>query len=306
LTAFFFIILSGLLISSNYLIKSWESNIYESRVLLSKQTKYQKLVLTKNKRDIRLYLDGNLQFSSVDEYRYHEPLVHIPLSLAPYKENILVLGGGDGFVTRELLKYPKIKKITLVDLDSEMIKIAKKNNYLKKLNHNSLQNPKVKIINGDAFKFLENTNEYYDVIIADLPDPNNSALARLYSKEFYKLVRSTLSRTGIFVMQSTSPFFAKEAFWCIDKTVKEANFKNTYPYHVYVPSFGDWGFIMATNFKINPEKIEITVPTKFLNNQTAKNLFNFEKDLATENIKYSTLDKPEILNYYLNGWKYWN
>ena len=139
-----------------------------------------------------------------------------------------------------------------------------------------------------------------------MPDPDNSALARLYSKEFYKLVRNNLSRTGVFVTQSTSPFFAKEAFWCINKTIKEAKFRHTYPYHVYVPAFGDWGFVMASNIVLNHNNINIKVPTRYLDNKTAKELFNFEKDLTVKNIKSSTLDKPEVLNYYLHGWKYWN
>ena len=142
-----FIILTGMIIFSNRLTRSWENNIYESRVILSKQTKYQNIVITKHKDDIRLYINGSLQFSSIDEYRYHDALIHVPFSLAPNKENVLVLGGGDGFAVREILKYPQVKKITLIDLDPEMIKLSKHNNYMRKLNHESFSNPKLKIIN---------------------------------------------------------------------------------------------------------------------------------------------------------------
>lgn len=220
LTILIFVFLAGLFLFSKDIVKYWENSIYDDKVIFSKQTPYQRIVMTKNKEDIRLFIDGNVQFSSIDEYRYHELLIHIPMSLANHKENLLVLGGGDGLAARELLKYDEIKKITLVDLDKEMTELAKTNRYLTDLNKNSFQNKKVEIINEDAFKYLENSNELYDVIIIDLPDPNNSSLARLYSTEFYKIVQKKLSFGGIAVTQSTSPFFSSEAYWCINASLK--------------------------------------------------------------------------------------
>ena len=291
---------------SKELMRVWENTVYDDRVIFSAQTKYQKLILTKNKDDIRLFIDGNVQFSSIDEHRYHELLVHIPMNLAQHKEEVLLLGGGDGLAVRELLKYPEIKNITVVDLDKEMTDLAIKNSFFKELNQNSLLNKKVKIINDDAFKFIENSNKYYDVIIADLPDPNNSSLARLYSKEFYKLIKNKMSKQGIFVTQATSPFFSPEAYWCITETLKSVGYNNVKPYHGYVPSFGDWGFVMASNINYDINDINLDIKTKYLDNELAKKAFVIEKDIQKENIKPSKLDSPEILNYYLKGWKYWN
>lgn len=206
--------LAGFLACSKEIVKIWENSIYEDRVIYSEQTPYQKLIMTKHKEDFRLFIDGNVQFSSIDEYRYHELLVHIPMTTVKQKENILVLGGGDGLAARELLKYPEVKTITVVDLDKAITDLAVNNRLLAELNENSFKNPKVKIINDDAFKFLENSTELYDVIIIDLPDPNNSSLARLYSREFYKLVKKKLAFAGVMVTQATSPFFSAEAFCC--------------------------------------------------------------------------------------------
>ena len=300
------ILLVGLLIFSKELAFYLENSMYDDRVVFSKKTPYQQIVITKNKADVRLFIDGNVQFSTIDEYRYHEPLIHIPMNLVNKKENVLILGGGDGLAARELLKYPEVKKITVVDLDKEMTDLAVKNRIMAELSEHSFENPKVKILNEDAFKFLENSKEYFDVIIIDLPDPNNQSLARLYSKEFYKVVKQKLARNGIAVTQSTSPFFSPEAYWCIEKSLQAAGFKYTKPYHTYVPSFGDWGFILAGNNPINEKNIKITVPTKFLDDSSIESLFHIEKDVKRNNIKASTLDKPEILNYYLNGWRYWN
>ena len=301
------LLLIGVFICSKDLMKYWENNIFDDRVIFSKQTKYQKLVMTKNKEDIRLFIDGNVQFSSVDEHRYHELLVHVPLSLAKYKNNILVLGGGDGLAAREILKHKEVQKITVVDLDEEMTNLAKTNRIVKELSQSSFENPKVKIINTDAFKFVENANEYFDVIIIDLPDPNNSSLARLYSREFYKLVRKKLAKNGLVVSQSTSPFFSPEAYWCVNETMKSAGFSNTYPYHVYVPSFGDWGFILASNVDVDFNKeFKFDIDTKYLDKETFKKAFVIEKDIQRTGINFSTLDRPAILDYYLKGWRYWN
>lgn len=300
------ILLVGMLIFSKEIAFHLENSMYDDRVIFSKKTPYQQIVITKNKEDVRLFIDGNVQFSTIDEYRYHEPLIHIPMNLVKHKENILVLGGGDALATRELLKYQDVKKITVVDLDKEMTDLAVKNRIMAKLSEHSFENPKVKILNEDAFKYLENAKEYFDVIIIDLPDPNNQSLARLYSKEFYKVVKQKLARNGIMVTQSTSPFFSPEAYWCIEESLKAAGFKYTKPYHTYVPSFGDWGFMLASNNPINEKNIKINVPTKFLENNSIDSLFHIEKDVKRKNIKASTLDHPEILNYYLNGWRYWN
>ena len=139
-----------------------------------------------------------------------------------------------------------------------------------------------------------------------MPDPNNSSLARLYSREFYKLVKNRLAKQGVLVTQSTSPFFSPEAYWCIKETLLAADYKHVIPYHGYVPSFGDWGFMLASNVEYDINNIKIDVETKYLDDDIAKKAFFIEKDVKKENIKFSKLDNPEILNYYISGWKYWN
>lgn len=297
--------LFAMFFSSKSLMHNLSKELYQDRIIFSQQTRYQKIVLTKNKDDIRMYIDGNLQFSSIDEYRYHEVLVHIPLGVAPYRYNILILGGGDGLAVREVLKYSDVKRVTVVDIDPVITRISSDNPLLSKINQQSLKNAKVKIINQDAFIFLKNTKDLFDVIIADLPDPNNTSLARLYSKEFYHLVASHLARTGIFLTQATSPFFSNKAFWCISNTIK-ATGMSTNPYHAYIPSFGDWGFVMASKMKLSIDKIKIKVPTRYLEDGIVRNLFIFTKDLIDKNPQVSTIDKPVVLRYYLEGWKYWN
>ncbi|MGD9580289.1 MAG: polyamine aminopropyltransferase [Vampirovibrionia bacterium] len=286
---------------NNYL----EQNLYKDKIIISEQTPYQKLVVTKYNNDIRLFIDGNLQFSSIDEYRYHEGLIHIPASIIPHLENVLILGGGDGLAVKELLKYKSIKKINLVDLDAKMIELFKTNKLLTKLNKNSLNNEKVTTISEDGLNFIKNDNDFYDLIIIDLPDPRTTQLSNLYNKQFYELIDKRLSKTGVMVTQATSPFFANKAFWCVAKTVESA-FPYSSQYHINVMSFGDWGFVIGSNIPINVDNISIKVKTRFLTDETARNSFIFEKDIIEpKNISINTLFDPVIVQYYKESWGNW-
>lgn len=294
----------ALMFFSAQLLRGWHGAIYEDRVLLSRQSEYQKLVLTEHKQDLRLFLNGNLQFSSLDEHRYHEALVHPAYSLAARGERILVLGGGDGLALRELLKHGAVQSIRVVDLDPAVTQLAATHHRLKELNQGSLEDPKVTIVNQDAWAFMDHTDERFDVILMDLPDPNDVSVARLYSREFFGLMARHLARDGVFVTQSTSPFFAPEAFWTIERSVAASGL-STLPYHVNVPSFGDWGFVLAAHFKLESKRIHVDVPTRYLDDDLLPSLFRFPKDVLRPGMTPSTLDEPRVLQAYLRGWKQW-
>lgn len=306
LTVLLAIFLAGMIILSSHFLEHWDKSLYEDRIIHSDQSKYQRIILTKDRDDVRLYLDGNLQFSSVDEYRYHETLVHIPIAISHQLiKRVLLLGAGDGMAVRELLKYPDIEEIVLVDLDEHMVQLGKSNPYVAKLNKNSLASDKVKIIIGDAFGFLDKNQDKFDFIIADLPDPNNNGLARLYSKQFYQKVKHNLNNGGLFVTQATSPYFAPKAYWSIAKTVQAAGFGNIYPYHANVPSFGEWGFVLASDAKLNIANPKITIETRYLDKNNFNNFFAFDKDTIAKDVDTNLLDKPILLDYYLRGWEYY-
>lgn len=307
-----FLILAGLvvlsfLIFSSSLLKKWEQGLYTDRIVDVRQSPYQRIVLTRDRDDLRLFIDGNLQFSSVDEYRYHEVLVHTPFLFKDDIKNVLILGGGDGLAVRELLKYEQLDSITVVDLDPAMIELCSTNPYISKLNDNSLRSERLIVRNEDAFSFVRNAQNKYDLIISDLPDPNNTSLARLYSKEFYVWLNSMLSDEGVLIVQSTSPVFANKAFWCINQTIRATGQWGTLlPCHVYVPSFGDWGFVLGTKKHLTA-KYPLKVETRFLSESSLSSLFYFSKDLqSSDEIEISTLDNPVLARYYREGWKYWN
>jgi spermidine synthase len=296
-----------MLVFSSQALKHWDQMLYNGRIVHSEQTPYQKITLTKSKDDLRLYLNGVLQFSSVDEYRYHESLVMVPMTyVEKVVKRVLVLGAGDGLAVRELLKYSEIEQIVVVDLDSRMTELAKNNAHLININLASLANEKVKIVIDDAFVFLEKNKLLFDLIINDLPDPNTIALSRLYSKQYYRLAKENLTSDGVMVTQATSPFFVKPAFWSIVKTIKAAGFDYTYPYHTNVPSFGDWGFVLSALQPIELMPKRPLEESLFLTNESMLAMFVFEKDLQQIEVDINQIDKPVILDYYLNSWRYFS
>ena len=292
------------LIYSNRLVDIIENRLYQHSIIFSKQTKYQKLIVTSQKGRVAFYINGAIQFDSIDEYRYHEALVHLAMSTTYRHDKVLIIGGGDGMALREVLKYDTLKDVTLVDLDPAITKLFRDNKILSQLNHNSYNNPKVKVINQDAWKFLEESNSLYDVIIVDLPDPNNISLSRLYSKTFYHLLGSHLSHTGAIVTQSTSPLFSKKAFWSINKTIKESSL-HTLPYHTYIPSFGEWGFNIASHIPIKIKKLNPKIELKYLNDNIIKQMQIFPKDMSQVAVETNTLIKHQLLYYYEEGWREW-
>ncbi|HJL14830.1 MAG TPA: polyamine aminopropyltransferase [Sandaracinaceae bacterium LLY-WYZ-13_1] len=300
--------LAALLLFSEELLKPWSDAIYEDRVVLVRQTPYQRIVMTRGGQDVRLFLNGNLQFSSVDEYRYHESLIHPAMELAPSRRHVLVLGGGDGLGVREILAHDGVEEVVLVDLDPAMTELARRHSALRELNRDAMRDGRVDVVHADAMSWLTDHPRRWDVIVADLPDPNDTSLARLYSREFYRLVRRRLARGGVFVTQATSPYFARDAFWCIEATLRDAGFEGTLPYHAYVPSFGDWGFVLAAPERaLEAEDVRIDVPTRYLDADTVPRLFSFARDVrAPRDITPSTLDEPRVLRYYLSGWRHWD
>ncbi|MTI85168.1 MAG: polyamine aminopropyltransferase [Firmicutes bacterium] len=296
------LILLGGIVTGDALSFSMEQKLYKDYIIKSFDTQYQKVTLTKNDKDLRLYLNGNLQFSSLDEYRYHEPLVHIPAAVTPRRNHVLVLGGGDGMAVRELLKYEDVKDITLVDLDKALVEFCREEPLIARINNKSLESPKVKIINQDAYKYLENNQTLYNIIIVDLPDPNNESLNKLYTLEFYTLIKDHLAPGGTVSIQSTSPVFAPKVFWTIVNTVEAVGLE-VFPYHADVPSFGNWGFTLAANYDIKPGKIDIQTDTKYLNNQIIPGMFTFARDEKVDTDAVNTLLKPVILPMYMDAWQ---
>ena len=279
-----------------------EQSYFGDPIVYERHTPYQRLVITRWKDDTRLYLNGNLQFSSRDEARYHEALVLPAMQMAARAERVLILGGGDGLAAREVLKYPQVQSLTLVDLDAEMTQTFATSATLTELNGGALTHPKTRVINADAAQWLEESSEQFDVILIDLPDPSNFSLGKLYSVPMYRQVARHLADGGLIVVQSTSPYFAPHAYWSVVATLEAAGL-STAPYHVYVPSFGEWGFVLAGKGATFPVPERFDVPTRYLTAATAAEMFRFPPDMARRDVEPNYLNTQILVHYFEEDWR---
>ncbi len=277
-----------------------DANLYADEVVLARNTRYQRIVVTHWKDDLRLFLNSHLQFSSRDEYRYHEALVHPGLAAVRDPRRVLVLGGGDGLAVREILRYPAVESITLVDLDPEITKLFKEHSLLRELNRDSLHSHKVRVVNADAFPWLEQNGGQFDFVVIDFPDPTNYALGKLYTTAFYRLLKRHLAPGAFVAVQSTSPLFARQSYWCIHDTMRAAGL-NTWPYHVYVPSFGEWGYVLAGLGEYRQPKVPEGL--RFLDQNSLAGLFHFPSDMARVPVEPNRLNDQTLVRYYDKEWR---
>jgi len=300
-SAVMFVLVLGF-VASDRLVQWGEHGLFGDQVVYATNTPYQRLVITQWKDDTRLYINGNLQFSSRDEYRYHEALVHPALEALPWARRVLVLGGGDGLAMREVLRYKNITHATLVDLDPAMTAAFTTRPDLAALNARSLSDPRVKVINADAAIWLQATTEMFDAVIIDFPDPSSFALGKLYSVPFYGMVKKHVAANGLVVVQSTSPFFAPNAFWTIDATLREVGMK-TFPFHAYVPSFGEWGFIMASPQQEYKPPTSYRLPMRYLNEATTREMFAFPPDMPRRDLPPNRLNTQSLVHEFEHDWR---
>ena len=278
-----------------------EESLYADDIIFSRTTPYQRIVLTRWKDDVRLFLNSHLQFSSKDEYRYHEALVHPGMQSLTRPRRVLILGGGDGLALREVLKYDSVESVTLVDLDPEMTRLFSTNELLRHLNSDSLRSPKLKVVNADAFVWLSGNNETFDFAVVDFPDPNNYALGKLYTTTFYSTLSRHLTESGVAAVQSTSPLYARKSYWCIVKTMETAGL-HTAPYHIYVPSFGEWGYVLASK---RPYAIpSLSMPNlKFVTRDLLPSFFQFPADMSRVETEANYLNNQILVRYYESEWR---
>lgn len=295
----------GLFIYADRISSMEEAAQYPGKIIIAKSSPYQRIVVTRNREDIRLHLNSNLQFSSTDEHRYHEALVHPAAMATQHLKKVLVLGGGDGLAVREILKYPEVQEITMVDLDKEVTSIFKQYPFLAAINEKSLTNSKLKIVNTDAYIWLRSCKEKYDLIIVDFPDPSNYSIGKLYSHSFYTRLLSVLNDDGFASIQCTSPYAAKNTFWSIDTTIRSAG-GNTIPYYNDVPSFGMWGYILMT--KKNQYDVVRNAPKglKFYTKEMFSLMRTFPKDmLPDQDLEINRLNNQSLVRLFEKEWDHY-
>ena len=273
--------------------------LYTDPVAHAERSDYQRIVLTHDGDDTRLYLDGNLQFSSVDEYRYHEALVHPALASHPDPRRVLILGGGDGMAAREVLRHPSVELVQLVDLDPAMTRIF--SGRYAFLNGGSLGDPRVTVTNADAMRWIEEDTRLWDAVIIDFPDPNDYALGKLYTTHFYHLLMPRLAPGAAVSIQATSPYYAAQAYWCVMHTLQASGFE-VRPYQAWVPAFGMWGFALASRAPLPPFG-PLPAGVRSLDAATLEALFVLPPDTARPDAPVNRLDNQALVRLYDEDWR---
>jgi spermidine synthase len=287
-----------------------EQRHFRDKVILQHQSRYQRIVMTEWKDHYWLYINRNLQLSTIDEYLYHEPLVHPAMQLCQQPEDVLVLGGGDGCALREIVKYPSVERIRMVDLDPAMTRLAREHPVFTGFNDSALYDPRVELVHQDAFTFVRDDDARYDAIVIDLPDPKDVDLNRLYTRTFYRWCRERLREPGFLITQAGSPYYAGRAFRCIDTTLQAAGFA-TLPMHNQVLSMGEWGWVLAaTGLPAQRLRQQVAglrfeeVSTRWLNHEAMGAMTRFGKTLPGgpfEPPEINRVARPVLYRYYLQG-----
>jgi spermidine synthase len=277
-----------------------EDHFYQDRIVLAESSAWQRIVVTQGRGGMRLFLNGNLQFAQSDEYRYHEALVHPAMAAHGAPRKVAVLGGGDGLAVREILRHPQVESVTLVDLDPNMTRLFASDPALAALNGGALRSPKVRVVNTDAFQWLQQAQDVFDVIVVDFPDPTNFSIGKLYTNSFYALLEQRLAASGYAVIQTTSPLIARQSFWTVAATIESVGLK-TFPYHAHVPSFGEWGFIIASR---RPWRAPEALPEglRFLTVAGVPPLFDFPRDMARVPAEVNRLSNQALVTTYEREW----
>jgi spermidine synthase len=289
------------LVQADALTTLFEDNLYTDEIVYTKSSPYQRIVVTRGRAGFNLFLNGHLQFSSADEYRYHEALAHPALTLAGSPRRVLILGGGDGLALREVLRYSSVETVTLVDLDPDMTSLSERYPPLGALNAHAYRDPRVEVVNRDAMIWLEESRPPYDVVLIDFPDPNSYSLGKLYTTRFYRLLRQRLTPDAAVAIQCTSPLFARRSYWCVIRTMEAAGF-HVRPYHVPVPSFGIWGFALARGGPFEPPT-HVMPGLRYLNDAVLPTLFVLPADLAPVDVEVNRLNNQVLVRYYESEWK---
>jgi spermidine synthase len=282
-------------------LTTWaEDRFYGDSVIIREDSPYQRVVVSAGPAGVRLFLNGNLQFHSRDEYRYHEALVHPAMAAHGAPKQVLVLGGGDGMAVREILKYDSVERITLVELDPHMTELFSSAPMLRALNGDALRSPKLRVVNADAFAWLEQNPGHYDVIVVDFPDPTNFSIGKLYTTSFYERLDEHLAAGGYAVVQTTSPLIARRSFWTVAATIEATGLTAT-AYHAHVPSFGEWGFIIAGR---RPWRAPTALPAglRFLSVDGLPALFNFPSDMARVPAEPNRLSNQLLVHLFEQEW----
>lgn len=290
------------------IIHQEEQANYEDKVLFSAETQFHKIVITQWHRDHWIFMDKLKNVSSIDEYLFYEPMAHSVFKIGNGLDEVLVIGGENGCLIREILKHESVKKIEVISYDTLLRNFGVEQDYFTSMNQGAFKHEKVDIIHEDLIQFISSIDRQYDAIFIDLPDPRSVETNQYYTIEFYEMVIKILGEDGIMITQAGSPYFATEAFFSIGQTISKAGF-SILPIHNQILTLGEWGwYICSKDLRLDYMKEQLVkfdipeIETKWFNQEAARLVSAFGKtNNDTLNVGINSLENPVVYQYYLKG-----
>jgi spermidine synthase len=247
------------------------------RIIQKMKTPFQRIAVVETEGNTLIYGNGYVMFGTTsDDDLWAELMIHVPMALAQKRERVLIIGGGGGITTREVLRYTEVAEVTTVEIDDTMLGFGKSLEPLVRFNKGSLNDPKVRTVIQDGRAFVESNPGPWDLVVIDLPEPSEEApgLKRLYSWEFYTLLAERLAPGGVVVVACSNPSWLPEYFWSVHATLKSAGFHVLpYRYDAFVDYEEDYGFHVAALRPISPADVRIGVRTRYLSAPRLEELF---------------------------------
>ena len=302
------LLFTAFFIFSKPLISYKEQVDYEDKVLYSAETQFHKLVITQWHQDKWVFIDKLKNLSSIDEYLFYEPMAHSVFRVGNKIKDVLVIGGENGCLIREVLAHASVQQIDVISYDTLLRNIGMEVAFFNELNQHAYRNHKVEILHEHLLDFVSQTARKYDAIFIDLPDPRSIETNQYYTLEFYERIKILLTANGVMITQAGSPYFASKAYFSIGLTIENAGF-NVLPIHNQILTLGEWGWYVCS---VALEKEEMKsrliernvedIETRWFNEEAAKLVSAFGKnDIDTLSLGINTLDNPLVYQYYLKG-----
>ncbi len=277
-----------------------------TRTLAYRKTDFQEMYIVETGAYGKaLVLDGKWQSSAVDEFLYHEPLVHPAMLLHGDPRSVLILGGGEGATAREVLRWKSVERAVMIDIDGEVVEACRK--HLPEMHQGAFDDPRLEVVIEDALKYLDAAKQTFDVVISDLSDPIEEGPSfKLFTKEYFEKTRRVLASGGVFVVQAGPVSPVEMHLHCRLASTLRSVFAHSASLTSYVPTYAaPWSYILASTNPINtrpdPEETDrqlaekTTGGLKMLDGRALLGLYQLPKHLGTaiaEETRVCTLTEP--------------
>ena len=273
-----------------------EASRYGDAIVYAFGGEHGRVVLTSGRGAFQLYVSGALRLSTIDAHRRREALVHPAMAVASRRASVLVVGGGDGGALREILRYPDVERVTLIEPDDALLHAARHQPIVVRENGGAFADPRVLAVRADPFSWLRDRGERFEVIVVDAPEPDGPGRSKLYTTYFYRLVRAHLAEGGVGTVAGPSVLALRRGWASILLSLEAAGL-HPIPYHANLPTMGVMGHALIGD-RLGVAPRHVAVPCTWLDDATLEEAFLVAVDeVATRDAVENLLWRQVLLRY---------